>query len=167
MINKNRRPPYPQRKTCNCKELGTGSEPEWSWQGIDDIWMCLGCGMVLDRLDKLIKPKQSKKEAKTARKLELKDFENPLFHTRVKQRRINLAVIDGKVRTTTGRSQMAFEGTTYTDQYVLVGFTYLLEDEVLSVVNKDNQQLFFGKIKTAEDFEEALKRADKKEKSLW
>lgn len=43
-----KRPPYPQKKTCNCTE-----EPEWSWE--DDRWSCMGCGMELDKSGKILK----------------------------------------------------------------------------------------------------------------
>ncbi len=162
MARKEKCPPYPKRKVCDC----TDCEPEWSWQGGDDIWLCLGCYMRLDRLGRPITDKKSKKQAGPARKLELKDFQNALFKTRVTQRWVKLEAVEGEICATTERKQKAFEGTTYTDQYIFVGFTYLCEDEILSVVNQKNQQLFLGKIKTADDFEKALKKADEKEKSL-
>ena len=43
-----KRPPYPKIKTCSCTE-----EPKWSWE--DDVWGCMGCGMVLDKSGKKLK----------------------------------------------------------------------------------------------------------------
>jgi|SRR5687768_2550125 len=64
------------------------------------------------------------------------------------------------------RTETAIEGTTFTDEFVEVGFTYYPSDGQLSVVNTSNQQLFLGTIATSEDFEKALKKADKKQKRL-
>jgi hypothetical protein len=54
----------------------------------------------------------------------------------------------------------AYEGTTFTDDYNEVGFTYYLSDGLLTVKNKSNVELFKGVIASAEDFEKALKKAD-------
>lgn len=41
------RPPYPKRKTCKCTRDG-GGEPEWEWQGFENVWSCLGCGQTIE-----------------------------------------------------------------------------------------------------------------------
>lgn len=43
-----KRPAYPKRRTCNCKKQKCGTEPEWEWQGFEDVWTCLGCGMTIE-----------------------------------------------------------------------------------------------------------------------
>ena len=86
-------------------------------------------------------------------RLKIEDFRNLFFdRQRVVKRQI----------TFNGRRRWVYEGTTYTDNFVLVGFTYFLSDSTLRIVNTDNQVLFFGKIASAEDFEKAIRKADKK-----
>ena len=64
------------------------------------------------------------------------------------------------------KREPVIEGTTFTDEYVEVGFTYYVSDGLLRVVNTANVELFKGVIATREDFENALKKADKKQKRL-
>ena len=64
------------------------------------------------------------------------------------------------------RTEAAIEGTTFTDEYVEVGFTYYERDGFLRVVNTSNRELFKGVIATREEFEKALTKADKKQKRL-
>ena len=85
--------------------------------------------------------------------LKLEDFQTPLFDTqKVVERKV-----DGK---------RAFEGVTFTDNFIKVGFTYYLNNGILSIVNTENQKLFFGKISSMEDFEKAIKKAGKKAYAL-
>ncbi|HSD12655.1 MAG TPA: hypothetical protein VLC10_03790 [Patescibacteria group bacterium] len=109
--------------------------------------------------------------------LKPEDFRNPLFDKQkiVKRRvaaRPGVAADDDEEDDFDGegepkrRTEEAIEGTTFTDEYVEVGFTYYLGDGMLSVVNTSNQQLFLGTIATPEDFEKALKKADRKQKKL-
>lgn len=58
------------------------------------------------------------------------------------------------------------EGVTFTDSYNQVGFTYDLGDGTLTIKNLGNQILFSGVIASTEDFEKALKKADKKQSRL-
>ena len=85
--------------------------------------------------------------------LRLQDFENPLFRTRVYRRNV--------------QGGPAFEGTTFTNEYVRVGFTCIIATGMLSVVNIENQLLFSGKIASDNDFEKALKKADRKQKEIY
>jgi len=85
--------------------------------------------------------------------LKLEDFQNYLFDS---QRAIERKV-DGK---------RAIEGVTFTDNFIKVGFTYYIDSGELSIKNIHNQQLFLGKISSAEDFEKAIKKADKKAHEL-
>lgn len=64
------------------------------------------------------------------------------------------------------RKEEAIEGTTFTDDFNEVGFTYYPSDGLLRVVNTGNVELFKGVIATREDFEKALKRADRKQRRL-
>lgn len=65
------------------------------------------------------------------------------------------------------RTEAAIEGTTFTDEYVEVGFTYYVADGLLTVVNTSNQELFRGTIVSPEDFEKAIKKADAKQRRLY
>ena len=60
----------------------------------------------------------------------------------------------------------AIEGTTFTDNFVKIGFTYFPDDGSLTIVNEQNQELFNGKIDSRDDFEDAVKKADKKHTRL-
>lgn len=112
--------------------------------------------------------------------LKVEDFRNPLFDKqRIVKRKVaarpgvggdddddevdDFGSGEGEPRR---RTEDAIEGTTFTDEFVEVGFTYYLADGTLSVVNTSNQQLFLGVIATPADFEKALKKADKKQKTL-
>jgi pyrophosphatase PpaX len=64
------------------------------------------------------------------------------------------------------KSVRVIEGSTYTDGFNLVGFTYSLEDSSITIKNTKNEVLFKGKIFTAEEYEKALKKADKKQSKL-
>lgn len=89
--------------------------------------------------------------------LGIEDFRNPLFDKqRIAKRQIHV----------NGRKVWAYEGTTFTDNFVEVGFTYILSNGELSIVNTNNEKLFLGKIHSAEEFEKALKKADKKNDQL-
>jgi hypothetical protein len=81
------------------------------------------------------------------------DFQNYLFDS---QRAVE-RMVDGK---------RAIEGVTFTDNFIKVGFTYYISSGELSMKNIHNQQLFFGKIASTEDFERAVKKADKKAHEL-
>ncbi len=109
--------------------------------------------------------------------LKPEDFRNPLFDKqRIVKRKVTarpgVVADDDEDEDFDGegepkrRTEEAIEGTTFTDEYVEVGFTYYPADGMLSVVNTSNQQLFLGVIATPEDFEKALKKADKKQKRL-
>ena len=65
------------------------------------------------------------------------------------------------------RTEAAIEGTTFTDEYIEVGFTYYVADGLLTVVNTSNQELFKGTIASAAAFEKALKKADAKQRRLY
>jgi hypothetical protein len=85
--------------------------------------------------------------------LKPEDFQNYLFDSQKAVERM----VDGK---------RAIEGVTFTDNFIKVGFTYYISSGELSMKNIHNQQLFFGKIASTEDFEKAIKKADKKEHKL-
>jgi hypothetical protein len=85
--------------------------------------------------------------------LKLEDFHTPLFDgQKAIKRRVH--------------GRYAFEGTTHTDNFILIGFTYYLDNGELSIKNIHNDVLFFGKISSMEDFEKAVKKADKKAHEL-
>lgn len=86
--------------------------------------------------------------------LRIEDFRNPLFD---RQR-----IVQRQVHTAPGRKEPAYEGTTFTDNFIEVGFTYIIRTGELSIKSTDNQQLFEGKINSPENFEKALKKADMK-----
>ncbi|HKC04842.1 MAG TPA: hypothetical protein VKC54_03145 [Patescibacteria group bacterium] len=65
------------------------------------------------------------------------------------------------------KKRQFIEGTTYTDGFNLIGFTYSIQDSSISIVNKDNEILFKGFIYTPEEYEKALKKADGKQDRLW
>lgn len=107
--------------------------------------------------------------------LKPEDFRNPMFdRQKIVKRRVTarpgVVADDDEDDDFDGegapkrRTEEAIEGTTFTDEFVEVGFTYYLADGQLSVVNRSNRQLFLGKIATPEDFEKALKKADRKQK---
>lgn len=113
-------------------------------------------------------------------KLDVKDFRNPLFD-RQKVVKRKVPARPGMVsdedddddfeafaagREPKGRTEDAIEGTTFTDEYVEVGFTYYPRDGLLRIVNTANQELFKGAIDSRDGFEKALKKADKKQKKL-
>ena len=86
--------------------------------------------------------------------LRIEDFRNPLFdRQKIFQRNVNIAP---------GKKEPAYEGTTFTDNFIEVGFTYIIRTGELSIKSTDNQQLFKGRINSSEDFEKALKKADRK-----
>ena len=90
--------------------------------------------------------------------LTVEDFRTPMFDRQ--------KVLKRTVKNRKPRGEEAIEGTTFTDDYNQVGFTYYLSDGELSVVNTDNKQLFLGKILTRDDFEKALKKVDNKLRRL-
>jgi hypothetical protein len=65
-----------------------------------------------------------------------------------------------------GGKYQVIEGVTYTDNFNLVGFTYNLRDSSIQIVNKQNQILYKGFIYTPEEYEKALKKADRKQSKL-
>lgn len=85
--------------------------------------------------------------------LSIKDFENPVFNSRLSQRR------DKK------RRRKIIEGLTFTDNYRQVGFTYYPGNGELTVSCLDEtqgqQRLYEGKIKTIGDFEVVMRQVDK------
>lgn len=110
--------------------------------------------------------------------LTVEDFRNPLFDSqRVVRRKIPARPgiepawdeHDEEAFEAGGNPdvrEIVIEGATFTDEFVRVGFTYYVTDGMLSVKNEKNQELFRGVIATREDFEKALKKADKKQKTL-
>ncbi|MEW6617287.1 MAG: hypothetical protein AB1333_02600 [Patescibacteria group bacterium] len=62
--------------------------------------------------------------------------------------------------------RLAIEGVTITDNFVKIGFTCFLDNGELSLVNENNENLFSGTITCSDDFEKALKKAEKKHKTL-
>lgn len=58
------------------------------------------------------------------------------------------------------------EGATFTDNFHQVGFTYSLQDSSIQIKNIKNELLYKGFIYTPEEFEKALKKADKKQDRL-
>lgn len=85
--------------------------------------------------------------------LKPEDFYNTFFDKQKPTRRI----VD---------KRPAIEGVTVTDNFVKVGFTCFLDNGELSIVNEKNEKLFSGMITTPEEFEKALKKAEKKNKTL-
>ena len=86
--------------------------------------------------------------------LTIEDFRTPMFDRQ--------KVVKRTVYVRKPKGELAIEGRTFTDDFNDVGFTYYLSDGQLSVVDKENVQLFLGTISSAEEFEKALKKADKK-----
>lgn len=83
------------------------------------------------------------------KRLKYEDFVNPLFNTsRIKSRRLD--------------RRKAYEGTTFTNNFVEIGFTYFVASGILTIRNPKNQLLFEGKVETKNEFEKAIKKADKK-----
>ena len=86
-------------------------------------------------------------------RLTIEDIHNPLFDKQtIVQRKV-----DGK---------SAFEWTTFTDNFVEIGLTYFLQNGLLSIKNRQNQQLFWGKVTNYGEFDKAVKKADKKHHQL-
>lgn len=85
--------------------------------------------------------------------LKPEDFYNSFFDTQKPTRRMV-------------NKRPAIEGVTVTDNFIKVGFTCFLDNGELSIVNENNDKLFSGRIRTPEEFEEALKKAEKKHKTL-
>lgn len=97
-------------------------------------------------------------------KMELKfeDFKNPLFNVWLKRRKHDDWVEDGEV---IERGEEFFDGITFTDNYRQVGFTYYPKTGMLYIsclTSDGNIRLFEGAIESIDDFEAAIKKADKK-----
>lgn len=90
-------------------------------------------------------------------RLSLEDCSNPMFdRQRPVYRRIH----------SRGVQELAYEWVTVTDQFVQVGCTYCVSDGELSIVDKQNRQLFLKVVKTPEQFAKAMKAADRKHRKL-
>jgi hypothetical protein len=118
------------------------------------------------------------------KRLTVEDFKNPLFdRQKITRRTIE---VDGSSSDTTisefdedrdedelfpdrdspRKKIQVIEGTTYTDGFHLVGFTYSLEDGCIEIKNVENTLLFKGIIYSSEEYEKALKQADAKQRKL-
>jgi hypothetical protein len=107
--------------------------------------------------------------------LTLDDFRTPLFDRQKAVRRMLPARPHVQTEADEGdpfmargepkrRMEEAFEGTTFTDELVEVGFTYYTYDGMLTVRDMSNQELFRGVINTVDDFEESLRKAERKQR---
>lgn len=96
-------------------------------------------------------------------KLKFEDFKNPLFNVSLVKRKEDDWVEGGQVLE---KGQEYFDGVTFTDNFKQVGFTYWPEQRKLTIacltVDKKNVELFVGQIESMEEFEAAIKKADKK-----
>ena len=81
--------------------------------------------------------------------LKIKNFEIPGFTAQ----RFVRKNIEGAV---------CIEGATLTNNFNEVGVSYYPGTGELTIMSKNNERLYHGKIKTQEDFENKLKYADKK-----
>lgn len=102
-------------------------------------------------------------------RLTVEDFRNPLFDKqRIRKRKIEDLGDEWSGDGELGeQGRWVIEGVIFTDGYNEVGFTCDLDRGEVVVKNQQNEVLFSGRINSAEDFEKALKKADRKQMRLW
>ncbi len=86
-------------------------------------------------------------------KLKYEDFANPMFNGKLVKRQDRLT------------KEWFIDGLTYTDNFRQVGFTYYLKSGLLTIAcftKSGNYPLFKRHIDSIDDFEAAIKKADKK-----
>jgi len=140
------------------------------------------------------KGNEKKEQVDTGRRLSVEDFQNPMFDRQeirvrtIRPRNFHLEDTIRNLREERGeddpfleeeardmleaedypeiQSYRVIEGATYTDGFILIGFTYDLRDSSIRIVNTDNEVLFKGFIYTPEEYEKSLKKADQKQRRL-
>lgn len=106
-----------------------------------------------------MKEKGSRDDAR----LSVKDFETPLFD---RQRPVVRTVHTDENGCQIAKPRKVIEGVTITDSYNKFGYTYDLTSGVVAIINMDNKRLYLGKVTSSEEFEKALKKADRKQRTL-